>query len=150
MARIDEAVPIIAKWLRRNAVAAFALLLAVAVVCGSLRSGASFVYCEMMHSFQHEPCCAHDREGASGDEAALDVPHVECCSAGTFPVIPSAKVVNAPDALDAPPRAVMPFPRSLAVLVVALEPHGKRANRAQWLEPPIPSAYRARRMVSLT
>ena len=81
MARIDQGVPSITKWLRRNAVAAFALLLALAVVCGSLRSGASFVYCEMMNSFQHDPCCAHDRDGASGDGAARDVPHVECCTA---------------------------------------------------------------------
>ena len=153
MARIDRAVPSVAKWLRRHAVTLFALLLSLVVVSGALRSGSSFVYCEMMHSFQHEPCCAHDRAGASPEDAAVDASHLDCCTTGTFPFIPSAELVKAPEASEAR-LAVVPFDRYLSVaprdLGLAGETRGTRSDRTHSVAPPGPTAYRARRMVFLT
>ena len=153
MARVDRAVARSAKWVKRHAVAAFALLLALVVVSGALRSGASFVYCEMMQSFLPEPCCAlHDHAGAaSGDQAELGVSHIECCTPGTLPVVPSAEIVRLPATPHAPLLAVVPVIRHVDVLAVSgEEPCAESFRRAEPIGPPSHSESRARLMVFLT
>ena len=151
MDRIDGSVRAGVSVLRRHAAATFALWLALVVLSGALRSGASFVYCEMMQSFQHEACCAHETGGTSGHhEAELRSAQGRCCTSGTLPTIPSGQIVPSPESPRAS-LAVVPFMRHLGVLAAADESCTERLRRAPPIRPPPSRAEsRARLMVFLT
>ena len=153
---MDGAARTSSEWLRQHAPAALALLVAIVVLAGALKSGASFIYCDMVQSFQHAPCCAHRGHAASPNDADADADHpqidswhLDCCTSGKLATVPSGEIVRMP----APPRvplAILPFLRDLGILAIWGGPPVETFRRAPLRDPPSPSASRTRLMVFLT
>lgn len=132
-------------------VGAARLLLAFAVLCGTVQAGARYFYCEGFGLSASDPCAANARVG--GDTCpfnSVDRQSIDCCTVITLP--------STPDGARAREHAVPP------AAVVATMPAGQYASgpaeaaergfawRAEQLQrPPRPSGeLRAQLMVFLT
>jgi hypothetical protein len=126
------------------------LLLALAVLFGTVQAGARYFYCEGFGLSASDPCAANARGGEPCPFNSVERQSIDCCAVITIP--------SMPDGARADEHAVHPAG------VVAVMPAGQYANghtdtgekgsarRAErWQKPPRPSGQlRAQLMVFLT
>jgi hypothetical protein len=67
------------------------IVLALAVICGSLQAGARYFYCEALGLSTSDPCCsAPAHSGHDCPVQAIERASVDCCSILTLPSMPRA------------------------------------------------------------
>jgi hypothetical protein len=107
---------------RARIVGAVHLLLALAVICGSLRSGARYFYCEALGLSTSDPCAASAQGRGGCPLKSVEPQSIDCCSTITLPSMPDGARVKE--------RTVAPA--SVIALVPASEYVGPRSSpRAQ-------------------
>lgn len=93
-----------------------AAVVAVVMLVGVLRAGASYVYCPMMKIVMDAPCCSGDRRAEHEASDAAQLGARDCCEHHILARLPSAGATSAPPHLLAAPLvAVLPAP--------TLDPH---------------------------
>jgi hypothetical protein len=130
-----------------------AALVALVVLFGMLRAGASYVYCPIMQQITEASCCAGDREddaaAASLDAMRAEVRSRDCCEHHVLGELPKGAAPSVPTLLLATPLvAVLPAP-SVEVTFAASNPaaHFEHEGRAG---PRAAARHRAELMVSLS
>lgn len=94
-------------WLARLTAA----LLAVLMLAGVLRAGASYVYCPTMRMVADAPCCSGDRSDQHEDADTIQVRTRDCCEKHVVGQLPAVRgAATTPHALAAPLLAVLPAP----------------------------------------
>jgi hypothetical protein len=126
------------------------LLLAVAVVCGTVQAGARYFYCEALGLSLSDPCAQGVEHRDQCPLASLDRPDVDCCSLLRIRSMPEGARASEPTVPPAGVIAVLP----------AIEGASGRSSRggiravratARWRKPPRSSGERrAELMVFLT
>jgi hypothetical protein len=131
-----------------------AALVALVVLFGVVRAGASYVYCPIMQQITEASCCAGDREGddATADSTAdvgAEVRSRDCCEHHVLGELPKTAAPSVPTPLLATPLvAVLPAPSAELVAAVSnpaahFEHEGRAGPRAA-------ARHRAELMVSLS
>lgn len=88
-----------------------AALLAVLMLAGVLRAGASYVYCPAMRMVADAACCSGDRSAEHEDADTIQVRTRDCCEKHVVGRLPAVRgAVTAAHALAAPLLAVLPAP----------------------------------------
>jgi hypothetical protein len=64
------------------------LLLALAVICGAVQSGARYFYCEAVGLSTSDPCAAVARAGGACPFETVRRQSIDCCSIVTLPSMP--------------------------------------------------------------
>lgn len=87
-----------------------AALLAVVMLVGVLRAGASYVYCPSMQTVSDAPCCSGDRRAHHDDAPAMEMRSRDCCERHVVDKLPSSAGATAAAShlLIAPLVAVLP------------------------------------------
>jgi len=73
---------------RGPVLAATRLLLALAVICGAVQSGASYFYCEALGLSTSDPCAASAQGGDACPVKSVEPQSIDCCSIVTLPSMP--------------------------------------------------------------
>jgi hypothetical protein len=132
-----------------------AALVALVVLVGVLRAGASYVYCPIMQQITEASCCAGDRDsdddatGAPIAEVGAEVRSRDCCEHHVLGKLPKTAAASFPTPLLATPLvAVLPAP-SVELVAVVSNPtaHFEHEGRAG---PRAAARHRAELMVSLS
>jgi hypothetical protein len=125
-----------------------AALVALIVLVGVLRAGASYVYCPMMQQISEASCCAGDRE-ADDDATTATIASRDCCEHHVLGKLPKTAAPSVPTPLLATPLvAVLPAPSAELVSATSnpaahFEHEGRAGPRAA-------ARHRAELMVSLS
>ncbi len=142
-------------WLRRArrlGAALGAITLAVALVCGALRSGASLFFCAGMGSLAERPCCAaaHDDPAddaqaaaaapASGAAAAAAAEDDACCARLALAKVPGATPRAPTPRADAPLTAVIPTTTARLAVRASAPPASPRTTARLLAGSPPPTA----------
>jgi hypothetical protein len=102
---------------RALVLAAARLLLALAVICGAVQSGARYFYCEAQGLSSSDPCASSARGGGGCPFKSVERQSVDCCSILTLP--------SRPDGARAQERTVAPA--GMVALLPASEYMGPRS-----------------------
>lgn len=136
---------------RRALVAATVhLLLALAVVCGTLHAGTRYFYCEALGLSTSDPCSARAHSGNPCPLQSIERQSIDCCSVLTLTSMPEGASATKE---NVPPAGLVAV---LAVHRDVLSAAGGIADRfargvQRWERPPRPGGdLRARLMVFLT
>lgn len=86
-----------------------AIVLAVCVLVGTVRSGSRYFYCPTMHMVMDAPCCGGDRPTLDEQEpSALEARSRDCCEEHRLGTLPPGGIATSPDPLNAPLLGVLP------------------------------------------
>ncbi len=126
------------------------VLLAVAVVCGTVQTGARYFYCEGLGLSSWDPCA----QGAGHRERcpfeSFERRTVDCCSVITLPSMPEGARAGESAVAPAGVVAVLPAVQDPAGRPRSESPRAAHANE-RWRKPPRSSSERrAELMVFLT
>jgi hypothetical protein len=134
----------------RGLVVAVHLLLALAVVCGTLHAGARYFYCEALGLSTSDPCAAQAHSGNPCPLQSIERQSIDCCSVLTLPSMPEGANAARDNVPPAGLVAVLPvhdYVRSIAGSVA----DGFARGVQRWERPPRPGGdLRTRLMVFLT
>jgi hypothetical protein len=64
------------------------LVLALAVICGAVQSGARYFYCEALGLSTSDPCAASARGGGGCPLESVGPQSIDCCAIITLPAVP--------------------------------------------------------------
>src|SRR5258708_19671959 len=82
------------------------LLLALAVICGAVQSGARYFYCDALGLSSSDPCAASAQGGGGCPFQSVGRPSVDCCSLLPLPSFPDGSRAPQP---SLPPPALVPL-----------------------------------------
>jgi hypothetical protein len=68
--------------------AAARLLLALAVICGAVQSGARYFYCDALGLSSSDPCAASAQSGGGCPLESVGPQSIDCCAIITLPAVP--------------------------------------------------------------
>jgi hypothetical protein len=126
------------------------LLVALAVVCGTVQAGARYYYCEAFGLSASDPCAPAVHSGSTCPHPSIERQSIDCCSLITLPSIPRGASVDEPDVLPATLTAILPareYARPLALPIAA----GFARGVQRWERPSRPGGeLRTQLMVFLT
>jgi hypothetical protein len=137
-------------WPRALVVGAACLVLALAVLCGSLQAGTRYFYCEAMGLSTSDPCAGPARSDRDCPFEAIDRALVDCCMIITLPSMPQAASTDEPSVPPAGVLAILPA-REYARSPVRSLATGFARWVQRWERPPRPGGdLRLQSMVFLT
>jgi hypothetical protein len=122
---------------RAFAVGAVQLLLALAVVCGTLQAGSRYFYCEAFGLSASDPCAARTTSGSACPFQSIERQSPDCCSVITLPSMPEGA---SPDEPRVPPAiivAILPA-REYVRPMAGLFADGFAPAVSRWERPPRP------------
>jgi hypothetical protein len=131
-------------------IGAVRLLLALAVVCGTVQAGAHYFYCEGVGFSASDPCAARAREGDRCPLNSAERQSIDCCAVISLPSMPDAAREHEHTVQPAGVVAVMPAGQYASTRPeVGEKGFARRAER--WCRPPrSPGELRVQLMVFLT
>jgi hypothetical protein len=126
------------------------LLLAVAMVCGTVQTGARYFYCEGLGLASSDPCAQRSDRDERCPFKSFERQTVDCCSVITLPSMPEGARADEATVAPAGVVAVLPAVEDSAARPRSENPRTSQANE-RWRKPPRSSSERrAQLMVFLT
>lgn len=113
------------------------LLLALAVVCGTLQAGSRYFYCEAFGLSASDPCAARATSGSACPFQSIERQSLDCCSVITLPSMPEGTSPNEPSVSPASIVAILPA-REYVGSPAGLFPAGFARAVQRWERPPRP------------
>jgi hypothetical protein len=93
---------------RALVVGAVQLLLALAVICGTLQASARYFYCEALGLSASDPCAAPAHSGSPCPFQSIERQSFDCCSVITLPSMPEGASVDKVNVVPASLLAIVP------------------------------------------
>ena len=130
--------------------AATRLLLALAVICGAVQSGARYFYCDALGLSSSDPCAASAQGGGGCPFESVERQSVDCCSLLTLPSMPDGARAHERSVAPAGVVALLPASEYMCPrLPLRVEGFARAALRIE--RPPRPGGeLRTQLMVFLT
>ena len=123
-----------------------AAFVAVAMLVGVLRAGATYVYCPSMDRVMDAPCCAGDRRAHHDDTGPAQLRSRDCCEQHVLAKLPTAGITSPAPHLATPtlvPAVATPGPdprRPVADVLLRFDHEGRAG-------PAVAARHRAELMV---